>query len=161
MECKCNQIAELNGVEAQDYAKSHLEKVRVGNWVIEYACLETGALWLMDFPHGDWHGGGPPRLWKMDENHGRVAAQLRWPVEGGARERLAGRIFLANLRFEQDEGLWSVIILLKQSIEDESRSQAVELRFLLPENLMEELTPGKKFILYEGPAKFIAEGEIG
>jgi hypothetical protein len=68
MKCKCNEITELDGAEAKLYAQHHLKKVRVdGNlWQIEYECLDTGVRWILDYPHSEYHGGGSPRLRKVD-----------------------------------------------------------------------------------------------
>jgi hypothetical protein len=52
MNCQCKDLTEINGRKAQDYSDEHLQIVRVGNWEIEYVCLETGVHWLMDYPHG-------------------------------------------------------------------------------------------------------------
>ena len=52
---------EYHGVEAVEFAKT-LDKVRVGNWEIEYLDPTTGEKWLMDYPQSEMHGGGPPRL---------------------------------------------------------------------------------------------------
>lgn len=62
MNCQCNDVKELNGRMAQDYAQEHLRIVRVGNWEIEYECPDTGIHFLMDYPHSELQGGGPPRL---------------------------------------------------------------------------------------------------
>ena len=57
--------AEYNGVEATAFAQDHLQKVRAGNWEIEYLDPSTGDRWLMDYPHSEMHGGGPPRLRRL------------------------------------------------------------------------------------------------
>ena len=64
MECRCNDISELNGAEAITYASEHLQQVKVDltNWIEEYVCPKTGKRWIMDYPQGEAHGGGPPRL---------------------------------------------------------------------------------------------------
>ena len=60
---------ELRGAEAKAYADQHLRKVRGDpqTWEIEYVNPETGQTWIMDFPHGAYHGGGPPRLRPVEE----------------------------------------------------------------------------------------------
>ena len=65
MKCRCNELNEIDGWEADDYAKGHLNKIRVSNWEIEFECPETGIQWIMDFPHGELQGGGPPHLKKV------------------------------------------------------------------------------------------------
>jgi hypothetical protein len=45
--------------------KHHLEQVAMSNagaWEILYRDPEDGRYWERTYPHGDWHGGGPPRL---------------------------------------------------------------------------------------------------
>jgi RHS repeat-associated protein len=65
MSCQCNEITEMDGRKAQDYAEEHLRKVRIGNWETEFECPDTGIHWLMDYPHSELMGGGPPRLRKL------------------------------------------------------------------------------------------------
>jgi hypothetical protein len=67
MNCRCAEINELDGAEAEIYAQNHLKKIRVDGelWQIEYECPDTDARWLMDFPQSEYHGGGPPRLCKL------------------------------------------------------------------------------------------------
>lgn len=69
MECRCKELIELNGMEAQNYYKEHLKKISVDGqaWQITYQCPITGILWLADFPHSERQGGGPPRLRKKDD----------------------------------------------------------------------------------------------
>jgi hypothetical protein len=64
MKCRCETLTQLEGMEAYSYAEEHLCKVQVlsGGWEIEYVCPDTGKRWLLDYPHGEYHGGGPPRL---------------------------------------------------------------------------------------------------
>ncbi|MCP4140577.1 MAG: hypothetical protein GY755_09860 [Chloroflexi bacterium] len=64
MKCQCQHVTELNGVEAQKYAREHLEKIHVDGetWEIEYLCSETNTHLIMDFPQSELQGGGPPRL---------------------------------------------------------------------------------------------------
>jgi len=59
--------SEYTGVEAQRFAKRHLKLVRVDKrgWEFEYIDPKTGEIWIMDYPFGDAHGGGPPRLRKV------------------------------------------------------------------------------------------------
>jgi hypothetical protein len=65
MECHCNDFNIIDGAKAKDYANSHLLKVEVRNWEIDYECPETGIHWLMDYPYSERQGGGPPRLRKL------------------------------------------------------------------------------------------------
>ncbi|MFZ5909212.1 MAG: Imm27 family immunity protein [Chloroflexota bacterium] len=71
MKCKCREIDELNGRQAQDYAQDHLKKTRVDGqtWQIEYECPYTSVKFIMDFPESELQGGGPPRLRKKKESY--------------------------------------------------------------------------------------------
>ncbi|MBC7344077.1 MAG: hypothetical protein H5U03_01370 [Clostridia bacterium] len=70
MKCRCEELYEITGVEAEEYARKHLIKIRTNGvvWRIEYKCPETGIHWIMDFPYGGAHGGGPPRLRRRPPN---------------------------------------------------------------------------------------------
>ncbi len=59
---------ELNGNEADEYAREHLHEGAVDsvNWTVRYSCPDTGRLWILDAPHSELHGGGPPRLRQLD-----------------------------------------------------------------------------------------------
>lgn len=69
-ECLCDEINELNGIEAQKYARDHLIKLSVNpqTWEISYKCPEKDILWILDFPFSEMHGGGPHRLRKIHNN---------------------------------------------------------------------------------------------
>jgi len=64
MQCRCNEISELDGAAAVMYADEHLQEVKVDstNWIVEFVCPETGKRWIMDYPYAAAHGGGPPRV---------------------------------------------------------------------------------------------------
>lgn len=64
MKCRCETLTQLQGAEAISYAKEHLQEVRIDPvaWQTEYVCPDTGKRWLLDYPHSEAHGGGPPRL---------------------------------------------------------------------------------------------------
>jgi hypothetical protein len=64
MECKCSKISFLEGAEAKEYSVKHLQKIKSNKetWEVEYVCPVTGKNWLLDYPHSEYHGGGPPRL---------------------------------------------------------------------------------------------------
>ena len=68
MACQCRELTELTGSAATTYAREHLDKLEIdqANWTIRYRCPATGAHWLQDYPHGESHGGGPPRLHRID-----------------------------------------------------------------------------------------------
>ncbi|HEG44693.1 MAG TPA: hypothetical protein ENH94_11665 [Phycisphaerales bacterium] len=67
MKCQCNEIDELEGVEAEDYTTEHLKEVSVDNetWESKYVCPLTGICWLMSYPYDELQGGGPPLLRKQ------------------------------------------------------------------------------------------------
>jgi hypothetical protein len=58
---------ELHGNEALQYAKAHLRQVHkdLEKWQIQYVDPATNDVWLLDYPHSEYHGGGSPRLRKM------------------------------------------------------------------------------------------------
>jgi hypothetical protein len=60
---------ELVGSKALEYANAHLRKVRViaEKWETEYEDVITGDVWLLDYPHSQLHGGGEPRLRKIEK----------------------------------------------------------------------------------------------
>ncbi|WP_145362495.1 Imm27 family immunity protein [Stratiformator vulcanicus] len=66
MNCKCDEISEINGASARTYADLHLKSISVDTnlWLEHYQCPSTGILFTMDYPESDYHGGGPPRLRK-------------------------------------------------------------------------------------------------
>jgi hypothetical protein len=67
--CLCDQTAVLDGAEARRYATEHVDKVKVDAvaWTTTYRCRETGSTWLLDYPHSEGQGGGPPRLRRLTE----------------------------------------------------------------------------------------------
>lgn len=76
MKCECDDKDQFEGVQAEDYAREHLQQVRVDkvNWETEYVCPVTGSVWLKDFPQSHLHGGGPPRLRKISKKGERPRA---------------------------------------------------------------------------------------
>lgn len=61
--------SEINGAAVSAYIKdNNLSVVEKRNWEIEYANPETGEKWLLDYPMGHMHGGGPPRLTRITEH---------------------------------------------------------------------------------------------
>lgn len=88
--------------------------------------------------------------------------KLIWSTEqeGGRKRIPKGQFFAANVRFEGNKLLWSIVIFLNNKGPDEMRRQNVEVGFLVRENLEDNLVPGKRVFIYEGPNKLIAEGEI-
>jgi hypothetical protein len=70
MRCACKSMFEFNGNEAVEYCEEHLREVEVdgANWTITYECPVTGSKWVRDYPHSEHHGGGSPRLRRMDDD---------------------------------------------------------------------------------------------
>ena len=70
MRCACESLTLLNGNEADEYANEHLHRIDVDavNWTKRFDCPRTGATWIMDYPDSHLHGGGSPRLRKLDES---------------------------------------------------------------------------------------------
>lgn len=68
MTCRCPELQELWDEEAWAFITGHLEKeeVRADGWEVVYRCPLTGAKWLRDNPQGEYHGGGPMRLRRLD-----------------------------------------------------------------------------------------------
>jgi Immunity protein 27 len=60
---------ELTGKAASEFAAAHLEEVDIDAtaWTIDYRDRRDGSLWLMDYPQGELHGGGSPRLRRVPE----------------------------------------------------------------------------------------------
>ncbi len=68
--CFCNNIAEIEGVDAQEYCSNHLKTISIDgkNWLTTYECPVTSIQWLEDYPHSEYHGGGSPRLRRLPLN---------------------------------------------------------------------------------------------
>jgi hypothetical protein len=66
MKCQCDALNIIeDGWNAYEYADSHLIKVEARNWELVYGCPFMGTRWIMDWPHGELQGEGPPRLRKL------------------------------------------------------------------------------------------------
>lgn len=48
----------------QSLVSTHLQAKATGSdgWTKLFRDPEDGRYWEMSYPHGDWHGGGPPAL---------------------------------------------------------------------------------------------------
>lgn len=70
MHCQCRSLEGLKGVEAQEYARSHLVELKVDevNWIVLYRCPETGLYWKEWYPQSEAHGGGPSELVKIGKD---------------------------------------------------------------------------------------------
>ncbi len=66
---------ELRGRDAEVFAEEHLKQVKVNpeTWEVEYVDPETGLVWILDYPNGEAHGGGEPRLRMQDMSVGSDA----------------------------------------------------------------------------------------
>ena len=58
-----------SGDDALRFAEDSLVKVAVDdvNWEKLYQSRADGSFWLMTYPESELHGGGPPRLERIDE----------------------------------------------------------------------------------------------
>ena len=67
MRCICQDISEIEGNDVLDYIEGHLKTILIDKdkWQTLYECPFTGIQWLEDYPQGEYHGGGSPRLRKM------------------------------------------------------------------------------------------------
>ena len=66
----CRRIHELT---------PHLEKLgtREGGWTTLYRDPTDGRYWEHTYPHGEWHGGGPPQLRYLSDGE---AVELYGPL---------------------------------------------------------------------------------
>lgn len=64
MSCRCNDVTELYGDEAERYAREHLrtDEVRGDTFEELLACPDTGAQWRLDFPERTEREPGQARL---------------------------------------------------------------------------------------------------
>jgi len=82
IECRCREVGHLHGRAAQQYARSHLEELKVDavSWAVLYRCPLTGLLWKEFFPRSGAHGGGPSELVRIDQ--AQAAAEFGSPANG-------------------------------------------------------------------------------
>lgn len=59
---------ELRGREAKEFADENLTQKSVDSdeWIIHYEDPQTGEGYVMDYPDSSAHGGGVPRLRRVD-----------------------------------------------------------------------------------------------
>ncbi|MBW3592976.1 MAG: hypothetical protein KY396_04725 [Actinobacteria bacterium] len=64
MECRCDNITELYGTEAEAYAGEHLVRDETDTEAFEeqFACPDTGRVWLFDYPDRRGEEPGQARL---------------------------------------------------------------------------------------------------
>jgi hypothetical protein len=67
MACRCNEVTELYGDEAETYAAEHLRRTETRTDALEesYSCPDTGAGWLLDYPDRTEREPGQARLAKV------------------------------------------------------------------------------------------------
>jgi len=67
MTCRCNDVTELYGNEAEDYAGEHLRRAETRTEALQegYTCADTGADWLLDYPERTEREPGQARLRKV------------------------------------------------------------------------------------------------
>ena len=64
MECRCNDVDELYGGEAEAYAAEHLRRDDLDSERFEerYSCPDTGRRWILDWPERTEREPGSARL---------------------------------------------------------------------------------------------------
>lgn len=64
MECRCNEVTEVFGHEAEEYAAGHLRSdgTRSDGFEEDYRCPDTGRRWLLDWPDRTERDPGQARL---------------------------------------------------------------------------------------------------
>jgi len=62
--CRCNDLTELYGEEAERYARDHLasDEVRSESFEEDLSCPDTGARWRLDYPERTEREPGQARL---------------------------------------------------------------------------------------------------
>jgi len=55
----------------QQLIKNFLDKKADGDWMVLYQDPSDNRFWELTYPHGNWHGGGPPRLTVISENEAK------------------------------------------------------------------------------------------
>jgi hypothetical protein len=59
----------LRGADALEYAETHLREVQNDpvNWETEFVDPRSGERWMLDYPQAERHGGGSPRLRRIED----------------------------------------------------------------------------------------------
>ena len=57
-----NVVADDAALRIEKLVNSHLVLVGGGGWTKLFRDPNDGRFWEHTYPHGDWHGGGPPKL---------------------------------------------------------------------------------------------------
>jgi hypothetical protein len=64
VDCRCNEVTELYGEEAERHAREHLvsDEVRSDAFEELLSCPDTGRRWRLDYPERTEHEPGQARL---------------------------------------------------------------------------------------------------
>jgi hypothetical protein len=64
VECRCNELTESYGAEAEQYARDHLhsDAVRTEAFEEDFSCLDTGTRFTLDYPERTQSEPGQARL---------------------------------------------------------------------------------------------------
>ena len=64
MACRCNEVEELYGDEAEQYVAEHLVRDETRTEAMEelYSCPDTGKRWLLEYPEKTDRDPGQARL---------------------------------------------------------------------------------------------------
>ena len=98
----------------------------------------------------------------MDDRHIDGFAELNWlsESEGGRKSVPTDQYYAANIRFEGNEQLWSVMIFFLGEAHEDLQKQVVGFSLFFHKNIMGELGVGKHIFIYEGPVMLVAVGKI-
>ncbi len=75
MDCRCENVRELYGDEAERYATEHLrsDESDTEAFTERLSCPDTGARWLLDYPERTDDDPGQARL-RVEKDPGRMDA---------------------------------------------------------------------------------------
>ncbi len=73
MDCRCEQVRELYGDEAERYARDHLRSDETDEeaFAERLSCPNTGARWLLEYPERTDADPGQARL-RVEKDPGRI-----------------------------------------------------------------------------------------
>ncbi len=55
-------IADQNTKRIEWLVETYLREISGGGWETLFQDQHDGRYWELTYPHGEWHGGGPPKL---------------------------------------------------------------------------------------------------
>jgi hypothetical protein len=99
----------------------------------------------------------------MEKHHATVEIIWQEPETIQKRVNLGQAIYAANIRFAGIDGLWSVVLLLKDLTEnkqDPSQPNTIRIGFLFPEQVIHFLKDNMEFTITEGPVAIIGSGKV-